>query len=343
MGDVTGSAGSTFHRYGRDDELVSEAEWHDAAAVRRRVSLALGPQPLEDNRYLLAPLILSPAPPHAPPGPQPATEFIIDLKPLVPFSGGNNASYILSEDVRPQLGMVRLWGQLKDSSRWVLMEEMPGSTVYREGALCWELSSLFVIGRQAEYVLDGYVNLISRYVSGLSPELRETTKEAGVRATRFAAIRNLYGRSLEMRLLPQGHPFPTREIWRAAYSLGFTWGHLDLFHWHDSLGARRLFSLSSVGHPGYFLPEHVSQGGANTGIALGFELPFAPAPVETYDRMAVALAHFRQKLGGRPMTADGAELDADRLYADRDTLEAAIATMNEAGISPGSPEAARIF
>jgi hypothetical protein len=59
--------------------------------------------------------------------------------------------------------------------------------------------------------------------------------------------------------------------------------------------------------------------------------------------MGVALAYLRQKLGGRPMATDGAELDADRLYEDRDALADAVQEMARAGIAPGSPDAQRVF
>ncbi|MBC8101706.1 MAG: hypothetical protein H7Z41_03865, partial [Cytophagales bacterium] len=150
-------------------------------------------------------------------------------------------------------------------------------------------------------------------------------------------------RAVEMRLTPQGRAFSSRQVWRAAYALGLTWGEMDLLHWYDSLSGAKRFTLSSLGQPGYFLPERAAEGEGIPGIALGFELPTAPSPLATYDRMAVALGYLRHRLGGFPVTTNGAELDADRLDEDRESLREAVEEMARSGIAPGSPEAARYF
>jgi hypothetical protein len=338
-----GSGGSIYHRYGRSDELISDKEWQEAPDTRRRIALALGPEPLEDARHLLAPVTVPPPTPHLPPGPHPATEFIITLKPANAFSGEALTQRVLSPEVRAPMGRLRLWGQRRDTECWVLIEEAPLDTVYRTAALCWELTGLLTTGKQAAHVLAGYTSLVRDIAAPLSPQLSEAPDAAGARTTRLVAVKDRYACSVEIRLMPHGRPFHSRQIWRTLYSLGLTWGHLDLFHWYDSSHQRRLFTISSVGQPGYFLPERAAEGEGTAGIALGFELPHAPAPVETYDRMAVALAYLRQKLGGRPLTTSGAELDSESLDSERDLLETAVDEMNAAGIPPGSPEAAQLF
>jgi len=178
---------------------------------------------------------------------------------------------------------------------------------------------------------------------GLQVAPREDPVEAVHRATQLSELRQRFGYSVELRLMPQGRSFPARTVWQTAYSLGFIWGDMDLFHWHDSVSGQRLFSLSTVGHPGYFLPERAAEGEGTQGIALSFALPHNPDPLATYDRMGIALAHFRKQLGGFPRTPTGLELDADQLWSDRDLLAIAVQEMSRAGLPPGSPEALKVF
>jgi hypothetical protein len=330
-----------FHRFGE----TYEREWRNAPETEERVALALGPEPLEDAQYLLSPLALPPPPPPLTDGPHPGTEFIVDLvgTSSTPREAVEAA---LGPSKRAGLGFVRLWGQPQTKPlRWAPVDGTVPGTLFARIALTWELTGLITEGREAVAELAGYIAAANERAVALHrrAEPREAPHEAAARAARLIALKTSFGHAVEMRLMPQGRVFPARNVWRAAYALGLEWGDMDLFHWNDRATGRRLFSMNSVGYPGYFLPERAAEGEGTPGVALAFELPLAPAPLETYDRMAVALAYLRQKLGGRPTTADGAELDADRLYDDRDALADAVQEMARAGIAPGSADARRVF
>ena len=332
---------TAFHRYG--SEYWETAGKHDEAELQRRVRLALGPEPLEDALHLLPPLTLPPPAP-ALTGPHPGTEFVVDLAGKEPVQGAQVAA-ALTPNRRAALGLGRLWGQPAGYDVWTLVSEAHPQTHFQTLSLCWSLPALLSEG--VEMARD--LAVLTGDAVRLGMELRRTaapreSPEAAVRrAEALSRLRGRFGRSVEMRLLPAGRPFPARAVWRAAYALGLRWGNMDLFHALDAAGRISLFTVSAAGQPGYFLPERAAQGEGIPGLLLGFELPRSPDPLAVYDRMAVALAYFRQKLGGHPTTPDGGALDGDRLDTRRDELEAMIHEMARAGIAPGSPEAARFF
>lgn len=311
-----------------------------------RIARALGPEPLEeDARHLLAPLPPLPEPPRAANGPQPAREFVIDLAGTGTLEAGRVRQFLPPER-RAALDFPHLWGRPVGRNGWVPLDQADPTLALDSVALSWDLSALF-----SEDIVDvardlgAYVAATGHLASALNRTVspREEPERAARRAADLRTLRERFGRSVEMLLLPTGRPLPSRAIWRAAYALGLEWGDLNLFHWYDPHTDRRLFTLSALGKPGYFLPERAAEGEGVVGIALGFELPPCPAPLEVYDRMAIALAYLRQRLGGRPATPDGAELDAERLDAHREALAEAVVEMARAGLAPGSPEAARFF
>lgn len=332
-----------FHRY--DGDLVSAREWEDSPDFARRAQLALGPEPIPDARHLLPPVPLPPAPPSIPPGPYPVTEFIVDLVGAFPLAADAVRS-TLTPERRASLGYATLWAQQQvRRDRWQRLEDIHNEGRFTALAASRELPNLLAEDPEVARELAAFILRAGELVAplGLVAIPREDPIDATRRAHSLNDLRLRFSHSVEMRLIPRGRPFPARALWRAAYSLGLTWGHLDLFHWHNPDDRRPLFTVSGVGQPGYFLPERAAEGEGVTGIALSFELPYNPAPLATYDRMGVALSYFRQHLGGWTATSSGAELDADRLWEDRDTLANNIEEMTIANFPPGSPQVARLF
>lgn len=314
--------------------------------TRGRVALALGPEPPEDARHLLRPVDLPPPSTPLPPGPRAAVDFVVRLEGNYPIPAAGVWAAFGDTAAIIDLGFFRLWAQRPERSPfWRTGEEIPTEGPLIAAALTWKLSSLLSSGRAAAEELAGYVLRAGERAAplGLTAVAAEEPHRAAGRAARLTSIRDRFAKTVEMRLVPQGRAFPARQVWRTAYAMGLEWGDMDLLHWRDPAAGVPLFSVSSLGKPGYFLPERAAEGEGVPGIALAFELPRNPAPVETYDRMAMALAYFRQRLGGRPLTADGAELDADRLDEDRDALERAVTEMSAAGVPPGSAEAEAFF
>jgi FtsZ-interacting cell division protein ZipA len=127
------------------------------------------------------------------------------------------------------------------------------------------------------------------------------------------------------------------------YALGFVWGPMDLFYWYDASEQTRLLTISRLGQPGTFLPERAEEGEGIPGLVFSFELPACPAPVTVFERMAIALAHLREPLHGRPVTRDGKELDSDRLQDMRDEVAHAEQELKALGLAPGSPQAKAFF
>ena len=310
-------------------------------ALSRRVASALGPEPLDDARHLLAPIVVPASADPVPAGPRPGTEFLVD-------AAGTDAvgAETLRRVFQPAgLGVPRFWVRM--SNVWKPLDGLAPDTRVPAVTIAWELSSLLAEGDAAVDELSAYVATFGKALAplGWSAVARETPARAAERSAGLVALRLRFARSVEMRLMPTGRRFAAREVWRAAYALGVTWGDMNLFHWHNPGGVppRALFTLSAVGQLSAFLPERVEEGETVAGLVLSFELPGNPAPLATFDRMAVALGYLGQKLGGRPMSSDGSELDHERLYEERDALEDAVAAMRAAGIPPGSPDSAAFF
>ncbi|HVK03582.1 MAG TPA: cell division protein ZipA C-terminal FtsZ-binding domain-containing protein, partial [Armatimonadaceae bacterium] len=290
-------------------------------------------------------------PPPATPGPSTGTEFVVEMRSAAatPIPAPEARALLLKPSVRAALDFPRAWAEAHGPSgaiRWTPLEEVPDAARLSRLAFAWPLADLLAEGEAAiRGDLRRFAVESGRAVAGagLTAAPREDAGEAARRAQRLLDLKRRFGHSVEMRLMPHGRPFPARDVWRALYGLGLTWGDLDLFHWHDPATGARRFTVSAVGHAGYFLPERAVEGEGVGGISLAFELPYSPAPLEVYDRMAVALAYLRAKLGGHPVSRSGAELDGDRLHDDRDALEEAVEEMEKAGIAPGSPDAERFF
>ena len=309
--------------------------------LSRRVASALGPEPLDDARHLLAPIVIPASADPVPAGPRPGTEFVVDA--AGPDPGGAD---MLRRALQPAgFGVPRFWVRMANA--WMPLDGVAPDARVPAVTIAWELSSLLAEGDAAVHELSAYVETVGEALAplGWSAMPHETPARAAERSAGFVALRLRFARSVEMRLVPTGRRFPAREVWRAAYALGLMWGDLKLFHWWNPGGVppRALFTLSAVGQLSAFLPERLEEGETVAGLVLSFELPGNPVPLATFDRMAVALGYLGQKLGGRPMSSDGFELDHERLYDERDALEDAVAAMRAAGIPPGSPDAAAFF
>ncbi|MBC8140280.1 MAG: hypothetical protein H7Y38_02430 [Armatimonadetes bacterium] len=232
-----------------------------------------------------------------------------------------------------------------DGERVVSLEDAPPAARVLAVTLTWSLPDLISIGNERELLSDlrGYLAESARI--GLSAGLIAAPERDLADAARQASVlRELLRRvgrdSSEARLQSRTGLIASRLVWRTLYSLGFTWGTMDLFHWIT--GDSELRVLSS-GNPPYFLPERATEGERVPGLVLAFDLPRSDNPLAVFDRMAVALSYLSAMLGAVPVTRTGAELDAEQLDADRDALVAAVAAMTDAGIAPGSDTARRFF
>ncbi|MBC8103915.1 MAG: hypothetical protein H7Z41_15180, partial [Cytophagales bacterium] len=158
--------GDTIHRFG--DEYLTPSDWGlSAPDTIRRVALALGSEPLEDARHLLAPILqeipASPAP-SALSGPESATAFVLEVfgsRPATLLS----VVQILTPEMRADLDFPRSWGRAPQAAgpvsqaSWfplpvsVLDSDLPMGGI----ALAWELSGLVSEGGEAIRDLEGYI------------------------------------------------------------------------------------------------------------------------------------------------------------------------------------------
>ena len=324
-----------------EGDYWTRSEWREMPDTARRVRLALGTEPIVVLPHLMPAVALPPAPKPLSFGPQPGTCLLADIADTQPIA--HEALVLALRGIDLMTGT--LWGF--QHGAWLLLtpETVRQRPTYQALTLAWELlelpgSSLAELAAFAAHALGAAHTLAERLGAAVTRE--EAPVEAARRAASLVLLKARFARSVELRLLALGTPFPSRRVWRAAYGLGFGWGHLDLLHW-PAAPQRALFTLTSAGKPSYFLPERAAEGESIPGIILSFELPSCPAPLPTFDAMALALAHFREQLGGHPTDERGRELDLERLDAERESVAAAVTQLEAAGITPGSHEALGLF
>ena len=338
---------------------------HDYLSVSEAQEAGLlGSDPLPDMRYLLAPILTIPAPKVADVGPSDASDFVAAARKA------DNAVWSADEtqqawaawgdwQAKAALGFPKLWAQIVSNGQahWEpLTGSLPrapsGKLAAVTGlALTWELTALLSVGAAQEAQelarnMRAAGERVSRFGWTLAPN--ETPEDAARRAERLIKWKTHFARPVEMRLIPHT-PFWAQSVWRCAYALGMEW--TSPFGGENR--ARFVWPARSVGPPLFFVgvseahglltPEKATPSETVPGLVFYFELPPAPAPVETFERMVLALNYFAHTLNGRPVSAGGINLDGDALDALRGDLEETVREMEGLGLAPGSPEAARFF
>jgi ZipA, C-terminal FtsZ-binding domain len=327
------------HRF--EGDYWTRSEWREMPDTARRVRLALGPDPIVVLPHLMPTITLPPAPKPLPPGPHPGTCLLADIADTQPLTREALSLGLQGLDL---VGGA-LWGFQHGEWLRLTPTTLGQRPTYQALTLAWHLlelpgSSLSELAAHVAHALRAAHTLAERL--GVAVTREEAPAEAARRAASLVLLKARFARSVELRLLAQGTPFPSRRVWRAAYSLGLGWGHLDLLHW-PAAPQRALFTLTSMGKPSYFLPERTAEGESVPGLILSFELPSCPAPLETFDAMALALASLRESLGGLPTDHQGRELDTERLAGERESVSAAVSQLQAAGVVPGSREALTLF
>ena len=357
-----------FHRHAGD--YFSADEWGGLSPANTRVARALGTAPLPDARHLLLPLPL-PAPeptdaatvPHSPDEDDGTgttnADFPVRLTPTTARTVADLVPYF-SLPARAALDFPRVLAHIPsrsggDNERILPLDAAPETARVRAVTLTWSLPDLISIADERDAVAD-----LRRFIAGAGQigtdagmvvTAQQDPGDAARHAARLHSLLRVSGGQNELRLVPVSGSFLSRDVWRAAYSLGLAWGNMDLFHWHGGSkvsvngggDTASRFRILSTGTPPYFLPERAAEGERVPGMILEYDLPREPDPVAVFDRMAVALSYLRGVLGGHPVTNAGAELDADRLDEQRDALANAVRAMTDAGIAPGSDAARRFF
>lgn len=289
-----------FHRF--EGELVSKAEWAQMPDTERRIARALGPEPLEDATHLLPSLQAQTT--QASAGPDLERTFTRTLRGSSPLS--RTAVLFALEDSarRERLHGAELWGW-----RWGEWQALSAVPEVEYLTLAWPLATVPGSTISELAAAFGRLDIASSELArtlGARLERDETPAEAAERA--HALRLRPAPEALELQLVAGRTSFSSRAIWRALYSLGLYWGDLDLFHWGDPV----LFSVSAIGIRTDFSPERAEEGEGVTGLSLSFEPELSPDPLAVFERMALALAFLRERLGGRPLF-QGREFDGDTL------------------------------
>jgi ZipA, C-terminal FtsZ-binding domain len=333
-----------LHRF--EGEYYSQAEWPQMPEERMRVRQALGTTPLEDARHLLPP-IPHPLPAPLVAGPEPTTELCVEIVGDAPVQRDTLLIALESGNWRERMGAFSIWGAMRPG--WPYMRILPGARIPSQMqvlTICWplaempgdSLTEMIAHIEQLRFAAQDWAALFDR-----TAVIQESSRDISLKAATLIGLKGRFARSLQMCLVPTNRPYAAQSVWRAAYSLGMTWGNLDLFHWNDPVQHTPLFTLSALGDEGYFLPERVAEGGSIPGLSLSFDLPTCPVPLAVYDHLAIALLYLRDTLGGKAQTPTGLDLDGEGLEESRSGLEFLVREMEYAGIAPGSPAAARLF
>ena len=332
-----------LHRFA--DDYWAQSEWKQMPEAARRIRRALGPEPLRDQRHRVPALVVAPQAKSLPPGPRPGTSLLIDIAAEEPLHRDLIQLALADRLLVECLEGVALWGF--SQGEWFPLTRAPlrQAQTYHALTLAWERTSL--PGSSLQEVTESAARCVtaaqalSHYL-GARITRSEEPREAAQKTAQLVRLKQRFAHSVELRWLATNTPLSAGALWRTVYALGFGWGHLDLFYW-PAAPQHPLFTLANLGKPGYFLPERVIEGEAVAGVTLSFELPACPAPRETFERMALALAAFGELLGGCATDSRGQELDGERLDAERSALADAVEQLQEAGIVPGSPEALSFF
>ena len=349
-----------FHRHGA--EYLTTQEWGDFLRRDVRVGRVLGTEPLADARHLLAPLAGGGGQLRGgqKSGEQPndgglnetvtePADYVLRLVATTPKTVADG-QVVFAPDVLDALDFPRAFAHIPSRTgtgeRILPLETAPGDAPLVGVTLAWSLPDSLSIGDERELVADlrGYIAETARLglPTAFIVENPPAPAVAAHRATSLCALLRKVGGQRELRLLSRHGMFASRDVWRAVYCLGLTWGNMDLFHWSGGTDTSH-FRVSSSGNPPYFLPERAAEGERVPGVVLEYDVPRSVDPVAVFDRMAVALSYLGATLSGRPVTRTGSELDADVLDAERDGLQEAVLALTNAGIAPGSGAAHRFF
>jgi len=135
---------------------------------------------------------------------------------------------------------------------------------------------------------------------------------ARVESRDHLAPRDAWEDTVELILMAPA-TWSARDVWRAALSLGFAWGPMDLFHLRDPADGTTVYHMHALTEPYAFDPLRAVEGERIHGVVLACDPAHHPALRPVRRHMVLALAAFQALLGGRPTDRAGATLDARRL------------------------------
>jgi hypothetical protein len=144
---------------------------------------------------------------------------------------------------------------------------------------------------------------------------------------------------------PKAKRFPGRQVWDAVYSVGFTWGDGDYFHWvpSDKTDVSQGISIGTSTGATYFLPESLlaTDGSADVEVLeLSFNAARCWQPTQVFDVMSRAATYLARRLGGAVTTKAGTAFDPHR---ERSKVVAFEKELLHYGVTPGSGLALSVF
>ncbi len=121
---------------------------------------------------------------------------------------------------------------------------------------------------------------------------------------------------------------PYREV-----VLAFQYHRRGMYLSHDALPGDSVFSVSTSGVPGYFLPETIADGTAQIpDLRFAFWVTHAAAPEQIFEAMCAAAKYAARRLGGLVVASN-----ADSLEEEADRMRGAVYSLRALGITPGHP------
>ena len=276
--------------------------------------------------------------------PSPEVDWIVDVRlPQGQTLTGDEVLSVFDVEWRREIGGAMLYGFCPHLDVWTFIGAKDAPEPYSIVAVAKSLSmSDGITAGELGRLLQLTASRAYRW-DGSSVEPRESPSEGAIRAARFSELKRSLSQDAVIVLRSPGLPFDGKEIWDVMYSLGLSWGDMDLFNWANpyDVGDSYFFSVWTSTPPGYFLPEEISAGRLHVDdLVFGYSIPRCADPLKVHGVMLEAARYAQSRLGGRLVGYHGQPLDADR---ELRFITSVVDALNEAGLRPGADSTLRIF
>ena len=239
----------------------------------------------------------------------------------------------------------QIYGLRHGAGLWTNLERDPATAHYSDIAIALQL--LDTKGPVTETELNTFSQLGLKLADALHrpTRLSMTFEQAIERAQELNQFCETYDVFASINLVPVGNQgFPGRMVERAATRVGMEFGSMNIFHMKNrqSLGARHLFSLANLYHPGQFNLQNLDTT-IIQGVTLFMSVPAVHQPVQVFTKMTDTARQLCEFLGAKMLDHDKRPLTTQSLAAIGAQIEALANDMKGQGIVPGSAGALRLF
>ncbi|MCH8273795.1 MAG: hypothetical protein IH851_03310 [Armatimonadetes bacterium] len=305
--------------------------------TEERLFALLGKRLEADPKRSLKPVRLPPYDPEG--GPYHKVQYVIELvgTQLIP---GDAARRLLKSRHKSSLGDPEIYVMVPGQRRWKALWTGEDAITYDSLALAWDLVSsrgalsegpAKELWKRAERVAKSW----KRRAMPLPPP-----EDAAKAAQNLKAVQESLDVGVHVLLRTRSGAIPTQAAIEAAYSLGFRMRANDLLEWWQSGWSEPILWIHSMDEDGTFRP---SQRSSIPGLAVGYSVPCSPSPEEVMERTFLAADGLAGQLGASVFDDEALPLSPKRRTEMRSNLQGALDTFDRIGLTPGSPEALRLF